>query len=93
MRQKRCERTFPDKMTDKCFDRSDFLRMLGLARAGDVIVVWRLDRLRRSLKDLIEIVQALEMRSIELRSLSSINMWSTQRSKREARMARWTAPR
>jgi DNA invertase Pin-like site-specific DNA recombinase len=34
-----------------------------------VIVVWRLDRLGRSLKDLIETVQALEKRGIELRSL------------------------
>src|SRR5258708_10125850 len=43
--------------------------MLDLARAGDVIVGWRLDRLGRSLKDLIETVQALEKRGIELRSL------------------------
>jgi len=43
--------------------------MLDLARSGDVIVVWRLDRLGRSLKDLIETVQALEKRDIELKSL------------------------
>jgi DNA invertase Pin-like site-specific DNA recombinase len=69
MRQEQCERTFTDKMTGKRFDRPEFLRMLDLARAGDVIVVWRLDRLGRSLKDLIETVQALEQRGIELRSL------------------------
>ena len=43
--------------------------MLDVARAGDVIVVWRLDRLGRSLKDLIETVQTLEQRGIELLSL------------------------
>ena len=43
--------------------------MLDIAREGDVIAVWRLDRLRRSLKDLIETVQALEQRGIELKSL------------------------
>lgn len=69
MRRERCERTFTDKMTGKRFDRPEFLRMLDLARAGDVIVVWRLDRLGRSLKDLIETVQALEQRWIELKSL------------------------
>ncbi len=43
--------------------------MLDLARTGDVIVVWRLDRLGRSLKDLIETVQVLEQRGIELKGL------------------------
>jgi DNA invertase Pin-like site-specific DNA recombinase len=59
-------------MTSKRFDRPEFLRMLDLARAGDVLVVWRLDRLGRSLKDLIETVQALEQREIELKSLKEI---------------------
>jgi len=36
---------------------------------GDTIVVWRLDRLGRSLKDLIALVEALENRKIGLRSL------------------------
>src|SRR5437773_10523640 len=68
MRREQCERTFTDKMTGKRFHRPEFLRMLDLARAGDVIVVWRLDRLGRSLKDLIETVQAMEQRGIELKS-------------------------
>jgi DNA invertase Pin-like site-specific DNA recombinase len=45
------------------------LRMLDVARAGDVIVIWRLDRLGRSLKQLIETVTMLAERGIELRSL------------------------
>nr|WP_052567830.1 recombinase family protein [Ktedonobacter racemifer] len=53
MRQEQCARTFTDKMTGKRFDRPEFLRMLDIAREGDVIVVWRLDRLGRSLKDLM----------------------------------------
>ncbi len=43
--------------------------MLDIARQGDVIVVWRLDRLGRALKELIETVTLLEKRGIELRSL------------------------
>jgi DNA invertase Pin-like site-specific DNA recombinase len=69
MQREQCERVFTDKMTGKRFDRPEFLRMLDIARAGDVIVVWRLDRLGCSLKDLVETVQTLEQRGIELRSL------------------------
>lgn len=69
MRQERCERTFTDKMSGKRFDRPEFLRMLDMARPGDSIVVWRLDRLGRSLKELIEIVTMLAERGVELRSL------------------------
>lgn len=68
MKQQKCERIFTDKMSGKRFDRPEFLKMLDIARAGDVIVVWRLDRLGRSLKELIEIVTKLVERRIELRS-------------------------
>jgi DNA invertase Pin-like site-specific DNA recombinase len=69
LQQEQCERVFTDKITGKRFDRPEFVRMLDIARAGDVIVVWRLDRLGRSLKDLVETVQTLEQSGIELRSL------------------------
>lgn len=69
MKREKCERVYTDKMSGKRFDRPEFQKMLEIARAGDIIVVWRLDRLGRSLKDLIEVVSELEARSIELRSL------------------------
>jgi DNA invertase Pin-like site-specific DNA recombinase len=69
MKREQCERIFIDKMSGKRFDRPEFLRMLDIARAGDLIVVWRLDRLGRSLKELIETVGILGERGIELRSL------------------------
>jgi DNA invertase Pin-like site-specific DNA recombinase len=50
-------------------DRPEYLKMLDLVRPGDVIVVWRLDRLGRSLKELIETVTDLAARGIELKSL------------------------
>lgn len=68
MKREGCERVFIDKMSGKNFDRPEFLRMMDIARAGDVIVVWRLDRLGRRLKDLIEVVGDLAKRGIELRS-------------------------
>ncbi|MDQ2887567.1 MAG: recombinase family protein [Chloroflexota bacterium] len=59
----------PDKMTGKRFDRPEFLKMLDMLRPGDILVVWRLDRLGRSLKELIETVNLLAARGVELRSL------------------------
>jgi len=58
-----------DKMTGKRFDRPEYLKMLEMVRPGDVIVAWRLDRLGRSLKELIETVRDLAVRGIELKSL------------------------
>ncbi len=69
MNKEHCERVFTDKMSGKRFDRPEFLKMLDVARTGDVIVIWRLDRLGRSLKQLIETVTMLGERGIELRSL------------------------
>ncbi|HET8841341.1 MAG TPA: recombinase family protein [Ktedonobacteraceae bacterium] len=69
MAREQCERTFTDKMTGKRFDRKALLEMLDFARPGDIIVVWRLDRLGRSLKELLETMQMLEKRGIELKSL------------------------
>ena len=69
LKREQCARVFTDKMSGKRFDRPEFLKMLDMARAGDVIVVWRLDRLGRSLKHLIETVTMLGERGIELRSL------------------------
>ena len=64
-----CDRIFIDKMSGTRDDRPEFLRMLDIARPGDIIVVWRLDRLGRSLRHLIETVNQLNERGIELHSL------------------------
>ena len=61
-----CERIFTDKMSGVRDDRPEFLKMLDMARPGDVIVVWRLDRLGRSLRHLIETVTQMSKRGIEL---------------------------
>ena len=69
IRQEQCERVFTEQMAGKPFDRPQFLSMIGMAQPGDVIVVWRLDRLGGSLKQLIETVTLLGKRGIELLSL------------------------
>ena len=69
MQKEQCERVFIDHMTGKRFDRPELLRMLDIARAGDLIIIWRLDRLGRSIKELITTVEMLETRGIQLKSL------------------------
>ena len=64
-----CEKIFSDKMSGANADRPGLKEAFEFARKGDTIVVWRLDRLGRSLKDLIALVEELENRKIGLRSL------------------------
>jgi DNA invertase Pin-like site-specific DNA recombinase len=65
-----CERTFSDRTTGARADRPGLCDAMGFARDGDLIVVWKLDRLSRSLGHLVETVQELERRGIGFRSLT-----------------------
>jgi DNA invertase Pin-like site-specific DNA recombinase len=60
-----------------------FAQSTSAINTGDVIVVWRRDRLGRSLKDLIETVQTLEQRGIELKSLKESIDTTTPTGKRD----------
>lgn len=64
-----CDQLFDDHGSGATADRAGLRRVLAYARTGDTIVVWRLDRLSRSLKDLIELVTVLEGKGIGLKSL------------------------
>lgn len=64
-----CERILTDRQSGIKAERPGLKAVLDYARKGDTVVVWRLDRLGRSLKDLIEIVAHLETRGISLQSL------------------------
>src|SRR5258708_11819657 len=63
-------RIFTDKQTGTRFDRAQFLAALEYVNSGDTLVVWKLDRLGRSLKQLIETVENLQKRTIHLVSLT-----------------------
>jgi DNA invertase Pin-like site-specific DNA recombinase len=67
-----CGRVFVEKASGAQRDRPELRAALGYMRdgAGDVLVVWKLDRLARSLKQLIETVEDLERRGVGLRSLT-----------------------
>jgi DNA invertase Pin-like site-specific DNA recombinase len=65
-----CERIFVDKASGALEHRPALDIMLDQLRAGDTVVVWRLDRLGRSLRHLIETFSELENRGVAVRSLT-----------------------
>jgi DNA invertase Pin-like site-specific DNA recombinase len=65
-----CESIYQEKMSGARDDRPQLAEALRTARAGDCIVVWRLDRLARSLQHLVQIVDDLQQRDIRFKSLT-----------------------
>lgn len=65
-----CERIFEDRKSGAKVDRPGLVAALEYARSGDQFVVWRLDRLGRSLSDLIALVRRMEAAGVQLRSLA-----------------------
>lgn len=65
-----CDRLFVDKSSGKVESRPALDDLLNQARTGDTLVVWRLDRLGRSLRHLISVVGELERQGVAFRSLT-----------------------
>ncbi len=65
-----CKKIFTDTASGGRSDRPGLQQALDYVREGDVLVVWRLDRLGRSLKYLIEIITTLNERGIGFKSLT-----------------------
>jgi hypothetical protein len=64
-----CDRVFTDHLTGVREDRPGLLEALEFVRPGDVLVVWRLDRLGRTLKYLIALMNQLSAKGIGFQSL------------------------
>lgn len=64
------DRIWTETMSGGRDDRPELAALLDYARAGDVLAVWRLDRLGRSLPHLLTVVADLDARGVELRSLT-----------------------
>lgn len=64
-----CEKIFEDQISGAKAKRLGLQAVLQFAGLGDTLMIWRLDRLSRSLKDLIDMVKLLELNSIGLKSL------------------------
>lgn len=65
-----CEKVFVERASGAQRDRPELKAALDYMRSGDTLVVWKLDRLARSVKQLIETVEGLEDQQIGFRSLT-----------------------
>ena len=68
LKQAGCETIFHDVASGAKTERKELDRLLGQVREGDVIVIWKLDRLGRSLRHLVEIVTMLMEKGVGLKS-------------------------
>jgi len=65
-----CERVYDDTCSGSVTDRPGLSRALDALREGDALVVWKLDRIGRSLAHVVELVGALQKRGVGLKVLT-----------------------
>jgi DNA invertase Pin-like site-specific DNA recombinase len=65
-----CEQIFEDKISGKSSDRPGLKRAMRAMSEGDTLVVWKLDRLGRSVRHLIALIEELKSRGVHFRSLT-----------------------
>jgi len=65
-----CEKIYDDNGSGGRWDRPQLQRMIEQLRAGDIVTVWKLDRLSRSVKDFAEFILRLEKLEVGFRSLT-----------------------
>ena len=65
-----CERLYEDICSGTVTDRPGLAKALDHLRTGDALVIWKLDRIGRSLKHVVELVDGLQKRGIGLKVLT-----------------------
>ena len=65
-----CQKVFREKASGATRQRPEFQRMLDQTRSGDTIVVWKLDRLARSTRDLLNTMETLSETGAKFQSIS-----------------------
>lgn len=65
-----CEKLYTDKVSGVSETKPEFARLLEHLRTGDTLVIWKLDRLGRSTRQLIALVEDLDRRGVHLISLN-----------------------
>jgi DNA invertase Pin-like site-specific DNA recombinase len=70
LRKAGCKRIFREKVTGAYRERPELNRMLDQLREGDIVTVWKLDRLARSTRNLLEIVETIGAAGARFQSLS-----------------------
>ena len=80
LRANGCDLLFTDKVSGSKSDRPELEECLKTLEKGDTLIVWRLDRLGRSMKHLITIVSSLKERGIAFKSLTDVVVDTTTAS-------------
>ena len=70
LKKEGCKKIFREKISGASRERPEFQRMLDQIREGDTIVVWKLDRLARSTRDLLDIMETIREAGGKFQSLS-----------------------
>lgn len=70
LRQAGCQKVFDDHISGTRAERPGLARALAMLRDGDMLVVWKLDRLGRSVKQLVDLVGHLHQQGIHFHSLT-----------------------
>ena len=70
LRQVPCDKIYEDKASGDKTSREGLKLAMDVLRENDTLVVWKLDRLGRSVRDLVNIVTDLEQRGVHLKSLT-----------------------
>lgn len=65
-----CERIFDDKLSGGRAERPGLSKALDILREGDTLVVWKLDRIGRSVKNLVDLTTNLHRQGVQFRSLT-----------------------
>ena len=65
-----CSKIFDDKISGKSTERPGLTKTLEMLREGDALVVWKLDRLGRSVKNLVDLIGKLQKQNIQFKSLT-----------------------
>lgn len=65
-----CQAIYQERASGSRWDRPELHRLLGQLRRGDTVVVWKLDRLSRSLKDLLSLIDKISQIGAGFRSLT-----------------------
>jgi DNA invertase Pin-like site-specific DNA recombinase len=70
LRKAGCKKIFREKVSGASRERPEFQRMLDQLRHGDTVIVWKLDRLARSTRDLLETMETIREAGARFQSLS-----------------------
>jgi DNA invertase Pin-like site-specific DNA recombinase len=76
-----CEKIYTDKASGSVADRPQLDKLKSILRRGDTLVIWKLDRLSRSLKHLMEWIDFLDKEGVELKSIQDAIDTSTSMGK------------